>query len=199
MGQIGTSGTSVRRAFVPRVLSYTNLLLRRKNSTVNGQSISVTLPSTISPGGYLVRHEIIALHLAVTLGGAEFYPSCTQILVGGSQTGTPDQTVSFPGAYNDNDPGIYDPDVYDPNAVYTFPGPPLSNLASSSGDSGSGTTTGETPTSTSASGTSPTAQPTSDPSSSNAICKLKKRDTTMARHKRRAGFRRAIRDAFHYS
>ena len=99
MGQIGTSGTSVHRALVPCVLSYTNLLLWHKNSTVNGQSISVTLPNTISPGGYLVHHEIIAFHVAVTLGGAEFFLSCTQILIGGSQTGTPDQTVSFLGTY----------------------------------------------------------------------------------------------------
>lgn len=45
------------------------------------------------------------------MGGAEFYPSCTQVLIGGSGNTQPDITVSFPGAYHDDDPGIYDPDV----------------------------------------------------------------------------------------
>jgi Auxiliary Activity family 9 (formerly GH61) len=98
----------------------------RKYDTVNGKPASVTLPTQVAPGDYLVRHEIIA-HLTVTLGGAEFYPSCTQIRVGGSQTGTPNQTVSFPGAYSDNDPGIIDPSIYSSGASYAFPGGPVSN------------------------------------------------------------------------
>jgi AA9 family protein len=66
----------------------------------------------------------------MTLGGVEFYPSCTQVRIGGSQSSTPNQAVSFPGAYNDNDPGIYVPNIYTPGSSYTFPGPPVSNLAS---------------------------------------------------------------------
>ncbi|KAH9980127.1 glycosyl hydrolase family 61-domain-containing protein, partial [Lactifluus volemus] len=149
-----------------------------QQDVMNKEPVFVTLPDDVSSGGYLIRHEIIALHLAVNLGGAEFYPSCTQILVGGSKTGTPNQTVSFPGAYNDNDPGIYDPTVFDRGSPYVFPGPPVSNLASpdsgtgtdvSSGSpatngstNGSGTTPGNEPTSTNGSG----ARPTSTPSSS---------------------------------
>ncbi|KAH9985301.1 glycosyl hydrolase family 61-domain-containing protein [Russula vinacea] len=101
-----------------------------QQDVMNGKPISVTLPTQVAPGDYLIRNEIIALHLAETLGGAEFYPSCTQVRIGGSQTGTPNQTVLFPGAYNDNDPGIFDPNVYNNGAPYTFPGPPVSNLAS---------------------------------------------------------------------
>ena len=97
----------------------------------------MTLPTQLAPGEYLVRQEIIALHSAVTVGGAEFYPSCTQVRIGGSQSGTPNQTVSFPGAYNDNDPGIYVPNIYAPGASYNnFPGPPVSNLASPADMSG---------------------------------------------------------------
>ena len=103
---------------------------------MNGQPASLTLPTQVAPGDYLVRHELIALQLATTLGGAEFYPSCTQIRVGGSQKGTPNQTVSFPGAYNDNDPGILDPNAYTPGATYIFPGGPVSNLASPADMSG---------------------------------------------------------------
>ncbi|PSR83810.1 hypothetical protein PHLCEN_2v5624 [Hermanssonia centrifuga] len=99
--------------------------------STNRSTFDVTLPQNLSPGGYLIRHEIIALHLAVTVGGAEFYPMCTQVMIGGNGNGTPQSTVSFPGAYSDTDPGIYDPDIYNPGSNYTFPGGPVSNLAGS--------------------------------------------------------------------
>jgi len=75
--------------------------------------VNVKLPSNLAPGNYLLRHEIIALHLAVNKGGAEFYPACAQIKVGGSGTGQPedDELVTFPGGYSDDDPGIFDPNV----------------------------------------------------------------------------------------
>ena len=108
--------------------------------------LSLTTPPTLrhyrhlhrylAPGDYIVRHEIIALHLAVSHGHSAEPSSiyrlvpCTQIHVGGPQIGTSNQTVSFPGAYNDNDPGIYHPSVYSPGAPYTFPVGPVSNLAS---------------------------------------------------------------------
>ncbi|KAF4545678.1 Glycoside hydrolase family 61 [Lasiodiplodia theobromae] len=64
-----------------------------------------TMPSCVASGQYLMRVEVIALHGAYSQGGAQFYMSCAQINVtgGGSKTG---QTVSFPGAYSANDPGI---------------------------------------------------------------------------------------------
>ena len=41
-------------------------------------------------------------------GGAEFFPSCTQlrILGNGSEVPAPNSIVRFPGAYNATDPGI---------------------------------------------------------------------------------------------
>ena len=80
---------------------------------VNGATFSTSLPKNLASGQYLVRHEIIALHLATTEGKAEFYPSCQQINVGGSETGVPsqDELLSFPGAYSDTDPGIFTPNV----------------------------------------------------------------------------------------
>ncbi|KAI0638726.1 glycosyl hydrolase family 61-domain-containing protein [Trametes polyzona] len=101
---------------------------------MNGDSYSLTLPEDLAPGDYLIRHEIIALHLAVSKGGAEFYPSCTQIRVGGNGNGKPTDTVKFPGGYSDSDPGIFDPSVFDSGAKYVFPGPPISNLASESAE-----------------------------------------------------------------
>lgn len=68
----------------------------------------------------------------MTKGGAEFYPSCTQVRVGGSSSGTATDTVTFPGGYSDSDPGIFDPNVFDSDDNYVFPGPPVSNLAATS-------------------------------------------------------------------
>ena len=132
MGTPGTNRTSVRNESFIFSHAKHGILKRVQTLPVNGSPVTFSLPTNIAPGDYLVRQEIIGLHLAQTEGGAEFYPSCTQIRVGGSQTGTPNQTVSFPGAYSDTDPGIFDPDVFNPGSPYVFPGPPVSNLASPS-------------------------------------------------------------------
>ncbi|PFH45699.1 lytic polysaccharide monooxygenase, partial [Amanita thiersii Skay4041] len=90
--------------------------------------ISVIIPSKLKAGPYLVRHEIINLERASELGQAEFYMSCAQIEVTGSETGIaePNEMVSFPGAYNATDPGIY---ITHPSHLershYQFPGPYL--------------------------------------------------------------------------
>ncbi|KAI0433792.1 glycoside hydrolase family 61 protein [Xylaria sp. FL1042] len=64
------------------------------------------MPQCIAPGNYLMRVEILALHSAHTNMGAQFYISCAQVKIGGSGTYSPSQTVSFPGAYTQNDPSI---------------------------------------------------------------------------------------------
>ncbi|PFH48347.1 lytic polysaccharide monooxygenase, partial [Amanita thiersii Skay4041] len=95
-------------------------------------TVSVKLPSTLPPGNYLARNEIITLQGATSKGGAEFYPSCAQIKVGGSGTGKVQQSdlVTFPGAYHEDDPGIYVPDVFSPGQTsYAFPGPPVAAIA----------------------------------------------------------------------
>ncbi|KAL0959162.1 hypothetical protein HGRIS_014447 [Hohenbuehelia grisea] len=106
---------------------------------MNGAKAVVNLPSNLAPGNYLIRHEIIALHLATSFGGAEFYPSCAQLKVGGSGSGSPNanELVSLPGAYSDNDPGIFDMDTFNPSAKYTFPGPPIASFVTSGADKAS--------------------------------------------------------------
>lgn len=64
------------------------------------------LPQCIAPGHYLMRVELLALHSAGMPRQAQFYTSCAQINVGGSGSFTPSQTVSIPGVYSANDPGI---------------------------------------------------------------------------------------------
>lgn len=93
-------------------------------------SVSITLPSALPAGDYLVRHEVIALHNAATSGAAEFYPSCTQIRLSGSGTTLPSSSelVAFPGAYAATDAGIL-VNIYDTPLNYTMPGGELSTLA----------------------------------------------------------------------
>jgi hypothetical protein len=62
--------------------------------TGNGQFTSVTAPTQVAPGDYIVLNEVIALQLDVTIG-VEFYPSCTQSRGGGSQTGKLIQAFSL--------------------------------------------------------------------------------------------------------
>ncbi|CAA7263648.1 unnamed protein product [Cyclocybe aegerita] len=96
---------------------------------MSGQTASATIPKTLAPGNYLIRHEIIALHLASS-GQAEYYPACAQLRVGGNQTSRPkdSELVSFPGGYKDSDAGIrLNPYT---NAKYVFPGPAVASLVS---------------------------------------------------------------------
>jgi len=85
---------------------------------------SFTIPSTLKPGQYLVRHEIIALHAAASYPGAQVYPDCFQIQVSGSGTKVPTTNlVAFPGAYTATTPGIVY-DIYTDNGTdYVIPGP----------------------------------------------------------------------------
>jgi len=87
-----------------------------------------TIPSGIAPGDYLLRAEVIALHVASSVGGAQFYMSCYQITVGGSGTVNP-PTVKIPGAYSAQDPGILI-NIYQQLNSYTIPGPNAYNLPS---------------------------------------------------------------------
>lgn len=137
--------------------------------SVEGQSVNVTLPQNIAPGDYLLRHEIVALHLGNEPGGAEFYPSCSQIRIS-SNNGTvvePNATVSLPGAYSDKDPGIFvptvsclsiinlrsvfhyhfSPQIFDPVQNYQFPGPSISNVVTGVNSMSSANTTSAIPAS----------------------------------------------------
>ncbi|KAG8885724.1 hypothetical protein FRB98_001677 [Tulasnella sp. 332] len=90
-----------------------------------GQSYSFKLPKNMPDGNFLLRHEIIALHLADKVNGAEFYPSCSQITVtGGPNKKMTGMAVKFPGAYHLTDKGIHI-NIWDSLGTYHFPGPAL--------------------------------------------------------------------------
>ncbi|KAI5849930.1 glycoside hydrolase [Tricharina praecox] len=70
-----------------------------------GASWTVTIPKSLSNGNYLLRHEILGLHVASTRMGAQFYPSCAQIVITGGGSANP-TGVALPGAYDPDHPGI---------------------------------------------------------------------------------------------
>ncbi|RAL67007.1 hypothetical protein DID88_007787 [Monilinia fructigena] len=89
----------------------------------NNDSWTVTVPKTLVAGHYVFRHEIIALHGATTLDGAQNYPFCVNIDVTGSGTANPTGVLAT-SFYKQADPGIYfNPYVTLTN--YTIPGPAL--------------------------------------------------------------------------
>ncbi|KAJ1858459.1 hypothetical protein GGF49_001086 [Coemansia sp. RSA 1853] len=88
----------------------------------NDGQLDITIPGDIEDGDYLLRGEIIALHLAEKKGGAEFYNNCVQLTIsGGTGTAKPD-LVEIPGVYAEDDPGIYF-NLYDGYDSYSIPGP----------------------------------------------------------------------------
>jgi len=89
----------------------------------NLPGISFTVPSELPSGQYLVRMEAIALHVASSYGGAQFYISCAQIEVTGGGSGTPGPLVAIPGVYTGYEPGILIDIYYPIPANYTQPGP----------------------------------------------------------------------------
>lgn len=94
-----------------------------------GKTYTLTLPKDLPAGDYIMRHELIALHFAQTKkDGAQFYPSCIQMRVGGGSNAPKAisaQTVSFPGGYTAGDKSLFVPDLFKNNFVYSFPGPAL--------------------------------------------------------------------------
>lgn len=93
-----------------------------------GKTYTLTLPNDLPAGDYIMRHELIALHFAQKKDGAQFYPGCIQLRVGGGSSAPKAisaQTVSFPGGYTANDKSLFVPDLFKNNFVYAFPGPPV--------------------------------------------------------------------------
>ena len=64
-----------------------------------------TIPQSLAPGNYLIRHELLALHQTNT---PQFYPECAQLAVTGSGTASPSGSylAKIPGYAPQSDPGI---------------------------------------------------------------------------------------------
>ncbi|KAJ2929046.1 hypothetical protein H1R20_g8046, partial [Candolleomyces eurysporus] len=87
---------------------------------------TVRIPPNLKAGQYLIRHEILALHVATKYPGVQAYPSCIQVKVTGNGTALPEDKdlVSFPGAYTAETPGIvYNLYIIGELPPYPIPGP----------------------------------------------------------------------------
>ena len=101
----------------------------------NNNSASVTIPTSIAPGNYVLRHEIIALHSANNKDGAQNYPQCFNLKVTGGGSDSP-AGVAGTSLYKDTDPGIL-VNIYSNLKSYVIPGPAVYSAGSSSSSSGS--------------------------------------------------------------
>jgi len=91
--------------------------------------MTVTIPSDIAPGDYLMRAELIALHVT---GGPQPYVDCSELHITGNGDKKP-AGVKFPGAYSESDPGLSINIYYPPFTTYVIPGPPVYESGSASG------------------------------------------------------------------
>jgi hypothetical protein len=88
---------------------------------------TVTVPEEIKPGNYILRHEIISLHMGGAENSTQMYPQCINLKVAGNGTVSP-KGLPGPKLYSAQDPGIvYNIyiDYWNPQTVYRIPGPPL--------------------------------------------------------------------------
>ncbi|KAF2002075.1 lytic polysaccharide monooxygenase [Amniculicola lignicola CBS 123094] len=93
----------------------------------------IQIPAQLKPGNYILRHELIALHLA-HLGygaysaiGAEFYPQCINLVVTGSGTKTLPAGTFGKELYTGAEPGLQYASLHltDDHSAYVIPGPPV--------------------------------------------------------------------------
>ncbi|KAI5793034.1 glycoside hydrolase [Geopyxis carbonaria] len=87
----------------------------------NKGKVTVTIPSCLPAGDYLLRGELIALHSASSYPGAQLYMECAQLRLtsGGSKSPT---TYNIQSVYSGSDPGIKF-NLYGGFSSYTIPGP----------------------------------------------------------------------------
>ncbi|CAI6082435.1 unnamed protein product, partial [Clonostachys chloroleuca] len=144
----------------------------------NGGINSATIPSSIAPGKYVIRNEIIALHRA-HINEPEFYAQCANIEVTGS--GTDDLSgkgVIATQLYKTTD-NVFGFDVYNvgKETTWPIPGPPVYSAA----DSGNTDNVSNAPSSTSiASSTSVPSAPSTTISTSTVSSTSVSRSTSVA-------------------
>ena len=101
----------------------------------NNNTWVTTIPSDITPGNYVLRHETIALHSAGSADGAQSYPQCINLKITGSGTAKPSGVLGT-ALMTATDPGILI-SIYQSLISYKIPGPALYSSAVSSSQTGS--------------------------------------------------------------
>ncbi|KAI1812014.1 lytic polysaccharide monooxygenase [Poronia punctata] len=90
----------------------------------NNFTLSTTIPRNLKAGDYVIRHEIIALHGAQNVGGAQNYPQCLNLRVSGSGSVSPTNGVPGTSLYQASEQGIVF-NLYTGYSSYPYPGPAL--------------------------------------------------------------------------
>lgn len=90
----------------------------------NNFTTTATIPKNLKAGDYVIRHEIIALHGGQSPNGAQNYPQCLNLRVGGSGTVAPSAGTVGSSLYKSTDPGILF-NLYVSYSSYPYPGPAL--------------------------------------------------------------------------
>ncbi|KAL2108591.1 hypothetical protein VUR80DRAFT_3610 [Thermomyces stellatus] len=99
----------------------------------NNNTWQVIIPKDLKPGGYVLRHEIIALHEP---GQPQNYPQCVNLEITGNGNREPSGKVATE-LYSASEAGI-DFDIYTPFDDYTVPGPAMIGGASPILEQGTG-------------------------------------------------------------
>ncbi|OCL14194.1 lytic polysaccharide monooxygenase [Glonium stellatum] len=89
---------------------------------------TVQIPANLQPGGYVLRHEIIALHVANITNEAQAYPQCVNLMVGTGEASGEAEGITggepAPDFYSMYGPGIL-VDVHHKLTGYSIPGPKM--------------------------------------------------------------------------
>ncbi|CAJ2507618.1 Uu.00g088040.m01.CDS01 [Anthostomella pinea] len=118
----------------------------------NSFTWTTTIPASVKPGSYVMRHEIIALHEGGTEGKTQMYPQCFNFEISGSGSQSPEGVVGT-ALYTSTEAGILH-NIYADQELssvddYKIPGPALPSFDGSSSGSASAASSVETPAATS--------------------------------------------------
>ena len=119
----------------------------------NNNSWTVTIPSSLAAGSYVLRHEIIALHSAGQEDGAQNYPQCINLKVTGSGSTAISGGEAADKFYSEDDAGIL-VNIYSGLTSYEIPGPALWSGAGSSSNTTQSSVAASSAAATSAAATS---------------------------------------------
>lgn len=140
----------------------------------------VQIPEDLAAGNYVLRHEIIALHAAGSLDGAQNYMQCVNLEVTGTGSLAPSGVLGT-DLYQETDPGILYNLYTSPEPPYTIPGPALVSGLPSSVDQVSSTWTGSSgPTIPGGAAPTTSSAGVTKPSSSSVATSTASKPTTLS-------------------
>ncbi|KAL3462032.1 glycosyl hydrolase family 61-domain-containing protein [Aspergillus heterothallicus] len=147
----------------------------------NNYSWSTTIPSSITPGNYVLRHAIIALHSASVIDGAQNYPQYFNLKFTSGGSDNPDDSYQIPDPTLHSSGSSSSTQSTSSTAVTTTPTPASPRIV--------------TVTAASSATTTSTSAPGTEVFTSNTTATARRRFPTMALL-RQSQTPRALRDVF---